>query len=353
MKNKFLTIIAITLLFLIIGMITVSAADNEYLGDADGNGKVNAADARIILRHSSNLEKVTDEFAYLADINGDDKINAADARIALRMSASLEDLFKFGEEYHLHDYETVILKNASCTEEGNKQDVCKICNKITKEVVIEKTAHTYVDKIEKEATCSVAGEKHSVCSSCGDVVVSTIEKLAHSYTDATCTKPKMCIHCGDKIGVALGHDYQAATCTQAKRCKICGTREGMPLEHTVVNGKCTSCGQKVKSVEDYTVECITEDFLDNLRNPSSLIVNKVKYIYVNDSKYLYVININYSAMNGFGGYNTDDVYYYVYKNGGHSHYQEYLADYTSKFLWNHSSVKTADVKYIREVLADI
>ena len=59
-------------------------------GDVDGDGDVDAADARKILRISSGLDKVNGQTAENADINGDGKITAADARAALLKSAGLK-----------------------------------------------------------------------------------------------------------------------------------------------------------------------------------------------------------------------------------------------------------------------
>ena len=53
------------------------------LGDADGDGKVTAADARLILRAAVGLEEVAVE---VADIDGDGAITSADAREALRLA---------------------------------------------------------------------------------------------------------------------------------------------------------------------------------------------------------------------------------------------------------------------------
>ncbi len=183
MKKRILYVIACLTFIFVINAVVVYATGSEYLGDVDGNGKVTAADARVILRHSANLENVADSCAHLADINGDEKIVAADARITLRMSAKLEDLFKFGEEYHLHNYESAILKNAICTQEGQKQDIC---------------------------------------SSCGDTKVSTIEKTGHCYTEATCTKPQTCEICGMTQGSVKEHNYVTTSSSSAATCKDCG-----------------------------------------------------------------------------------------------------------------------------------
>ncbi len=62
------------------------------VGDANGDGKVNAIDARIILRVSAQIEKIENYNVPLAvfDLTGDGKVNAIDARKALRIGAQLE-----------------------------------------------------------------------------------------------------------------------------------------------------------------------------------------------------------------------------------------------------------------------
>lgn len=57
------------------------------LGDVDGDGKITAADARLILRAAVGLEMLD---AAMADLDGDGKISAADAREALRIATGQE-----------------------------------------------------------------------------------------------------------------------------------------------------------------------------------------------------------------------------------------------------------------------
>ena len=62
-------------------------------GDADGDGKITAADARLALRQSVGLEKfapVSDSF-LACDVDFDGKVTAADARLILRYAVGLED----------------------------------------------------------------------------------------------------------------------------------------------------------------------------------------------------------------------------------------------------------------------
>ena len=56
-------------------------------GDADGDGKVTASDARLILRAATGLEKLATE---KGDLDGDGKITASDARDALRIATGQE-----------------------------------------------------------------------------------------------------------------------------------------------------------------------------------------------------------------------------------------------------------------------
>ena len=66
-------------------------ADEPVLrGDIDGNGKVNAADARLALRISAKLESPTDLQIKAGDLDADGKISAKEARMILRFAARLE-----------------------------------------------------------------------------------------------------------------------------------------------------------------------------------------------------------------------------------------------------------------------
>ena len=63
-------------------------------GDADANGTVSAADARLALRYSVGLEEALPAFDA-ADANGDGEILADDARIILRIAVGAEDPERF------------------------------------------------------------------------------------------------------------------------------------------------------------------------------------------------------------------------------------------------------------------
>lgn len=60
-------------------------------GDVDENGTITAADARLVLRASVNLEPVTEAISIRGDIERDGILNAADARHILRAAVNLEN----------------------------------------------------------------------------------------------------------------------------------------------------------------------------------------------------------------------------------------------------------------------
>ena len=59
-------------------------------GDVDGDGKVTAADARLVLRAAAGLAKLDTKAKIAADVNYDGKVTAADAREILRRAAKLK-----------------------------------------------------------------------------------------------------------------------------------------------------------------------------------------------------------------------------------------------------------------------
>ena len=75
-------------------LLKASGADAVYtvviLGDVNADGKVNAADARLVLRVASRIETGSGLFEIAADCDGKEKISASDARIVLRVASRLQ-----------------------------------------------------------------------------------------------------------------------------------------------------------------------------------------------------------------------------------------------------------------------
>ena len=67
-----------------------NSGTQELLPDFNGNGRVDASDARRVLRVAANLDKFSSEEAKKADVNSDGKITAGDARVVLRIAAKLQ-----------------------------------------------------------------------------------------------------------------------------------------------------------------------------------------------------------------------------------------------------------------------
>ena len=63
------------------------------MGDVNGDGKVYAEDARLALRGSARLEKLSITQLFAADVDGDGVLFAGDARQILRFSAKLQNDF--------------------------------------------------------------------------------------------------------------------------------------------------------------------------------------------------------------------------------------------------------------------
>ncbi|MCL2512335.1 MAG: dockerin type I repeat-containing protein, partial [Oscillospiraceae bacterium] len=79
-----------------LSFITLFTYKVVVLGDVNGDGFVNASDARLILRHIASLDPLDGDNAAMgaADADRDGIITAADARLALRAAAGIEDLFE-------------------------------------------------------------------------------------------------------------------------------------------------------------------------------------------------------------------------------------------------------------------
>ncbi len=91
MKNKIISIfLALTLMCS--SAVLLANADSIKLGDVNSDGKVNASDARLVLRASAQIQPLTEDAKLAADVNFDKKITASDARLILRASAQIQPL---------------------------------------------------------------------------------------------------------------------------------------------------------------------------------------------------------------------------------------------------------------------
>lgn len=140
------------------------------IGDVDGNEKVTAADARLVLRCSAKLEELNEEQLKSADVDFSGKVTSADARTILRVASKIEQFTKIddsetttdsnnssgsgnsdwdniprtdendsaavyitptGKKYHRADCRTIKDKSACVNRnvaEGYGYEACKVCN---------------------------------------------------------------------------------------------------------------------------------------------------------------------------------------------------------------------------------
>lgn len=193
-------------------------------------------------------------------------------------------------------------KEATCTEP-------KICTKCG-ETEGEPLGHEW-----KEATCT----EPKTCAKCGETEG---DPLGHEWKEATCTEQKTCSKCGITEGDSLGHDWQDATYSAPKTCSRCGKTEGEPLKKAANNSNnppqyTTDTDQSTSN--DGEIYVLAEKAKNKLRsvlkNPESLQIHAVyggtrtEYDGTPDGM---AVLIDYSAMNGFDGYNR--AYFRVWGN---------------------------------------
>lgn len=112
MKKKFLTAFFTAILFIILS-VTAFASYNK--GDINNDGKVSPADARLTLRYTASLEKLSEDQITAADVDGKKGVTPADARLILRVSAGL-DSFTSAEELNAMLIEPGVLNVAVCAD---------------------------------------------------------------------------------------------------------------------------------------------------------------------------------------------------------------------------------------------
>ncbi len=92
MKRYFSLFLALVMLVTAIPFASLTASAADVLkGDVDGNGQVQAIDARYILRYVAGLDVLSDTQKEAADMNKDDEVTAIDARFILRQVAGLSN----------------------------------------------------------------------------------------------------------------------------------------------------------------------------------------------------------------------------------------------------------------------
>lgn len=195
--------------------------------------------------------------------------------VTLNEDTTLVANFKFDK----HTYKEEVVKEATCTEDGEIKYTC-IHDGYTTTKTVKAKGHTFGDwVITKAATCTAAGTRQHTCSVCKTVESESyrLETTAHKYGDwtvikyATCIedglRERNCIYCSYVQKNVLSkeqygdHAWEPGriepTCTEGGHecfiCKYCGDMQlGAwipPIDHkyekTVVPANCTESGYTV------------------------------------------------------------------------------------------------------------
>ncbi|MBR2414643.1 MAG: MBL fold metallo-hydrolase [Clostridia bacterium] len=124
--------IVIILCFFMLPLFVLCAGAVQ-IGDADGNGILTSADARLALRHSVDLENLDADALIAADADNDNAVTAADARLILREVVGLE---RFAGDFRIDfidvgQAKSILVQNGDMTmlvDAGNAQDGELVCD---------------------------------------------------------------------------------------------------------------------------------------------------------------------------------------------------------------------------------
>ena len=173
-----------------------AASYESRMGDADCDGKITSADARLVLRCSVGLDSPSEEMLLYGDFDKDNALTADDARITLRVAVGLDSI-----RCILHGHE-IIKQSVSptCTEEGYSLESCKNCTfSGEKTDITAPSEHNFTEKTTK-ATCTADGIYTCICSVCGFVKTNEITEKAKGHSFGVWklsgdTKSRVCGKC--------------------------------------------------------------------------------------------------------------------------------------------------------------
>lgn len=150
-----------------------------------------------------------------------------------------------------HDYETVQIVNSTCKEKGYKIKKCSHCEKVIYDEYTDLVPHEYEEKITKEPTCTKVGVKTYTCKNCGEKYEEAIPPKGHDYAE-TITKESTCTEEGKKSGICkvCGESYEVAVAAQGHDYEIVKVVEPTCKEKGYTIKKCSRCGNVI--YDNYT-----------------------------------------------------------------------------------------------------
>ena len=111
-------------------------------------------------------------------------------------------------DQHEHSYVTIVTKEATCTEEGEKIIKCETCGEVFKTEPIAPKGHHWATKVvTKEPTCTEEGTAEYTCDACGEKKTESIAALGHDVIETVITEPT-CAEAGSKELTCSRCDYK-------------------------------------------------------------------------------------------------------------------------------------------------
>ena len=171
------------------------------------------------------------------------------------------------------DGEWITDKEANCTEDGSKHQVCSVCDATIKTETLTKLGHTDGQWItDKEANCTEDGSKHQVCSVCDATIkTETLTKLGHTDGQWVTDKEANCTEDGSKHQVCSVCDATIKTETLTKL----GHTDGKWITDKNVN--CTEDGSRhqicsicEETIRTETLEKFGHNYKVNLPNKACI-----------------------------------------------------------------------------------
>lgn len=230
-----------------------------------------------------------------------------------------KEVFEHSTGLATHPEEETVIKEPTCSEEGEKEIYCSTCDRVVRVEKIEKSEHTPGEWEEKfEGSCQEKATKVLLCTTCNEVIeTKETDYGAHDFGDwveskaATCTEAgeeiRTCTVCGTSETreiVAKSHSYGEWTVTTAATC------EGTGLQTRT----CNSCGinetQTVAAL-GHSYPAHTSEIWHNYNSPTDYTVGASidVFCYVNCTR----CNVEYTYWSKGTILDTNGTYVYEWK----------------------------------------
>lgn len=112
MKKLFSILSAAVIVLSVAAVMAFAVGDGKNRGDVNGDGKVDSADAMLVMKCDAGLLSLSNDEIKRADLNGDGKIDSCDAVYILRIAAGLK----------VSDAETTAKETSSVSRADNRRN---------------------------------------------------------------------------------------------------------------------------------------------------------------------------------------------------------------------------------------